>query len=338
MKQRNLFVNLKGGLGNQLFQILTCIDIASKAGFNPIACTQSFKTDKYQRELALQPILRSLNIPVVESLQHYKYTLLHEKLLSNSLFYSETHNPLANVLVWQDDYLLDGYFFNYRNISRSNLDLLTSKLLHHPLTGDDDYISIHIRERHGQSLANHNPKVDSLPLDYYTQAINRILRDRSVATPTKAYLFSDFYPNLEHSLIYPRLVNYLNSVGLDPFSGDSECADPIGLINKMANARHIITANSSLSWWAGISASHARIYTPRLDLWEPSLPTPYSWTIIDSSTDKPRIHSRELSGLSSKSVRGCARLVSLLPRNLQSVSSIFLSYAMQTASFVVRLR
>ena len=106
--KRHLSIILRGGLGNQLFQLLTCVSLAKNADFVPSVVVDSFTHDKYGRRLEVQPLLDLFNVTILTQKDISSFAYLHESILASPLFFSSSHNPLSNTRVWSSNYLLDG--------------------------------------------------------------------------------------------------------------------------------------------------------------------------------------------------------------------------------------
>ena len=211
--KRHLSIILRGGLGNQLFQLLTCVSLAKNADFVPSVVVDSFTHDKYGRRLEVQPLLDLFNVTILTQKDISSFAYLHESILASPLFFSSSHNPLSNTRVWSSNYLLDGYFLDVNYFDSTIVQIFRNYLSANFLVESfpSNYSFIHIRERHGQTNISQPSIINSLPFDYYSSAIDSLLDcDQLLSKSQNILIFSDLFSNPSKSNLLPRIVEKLS--------------------------------------------------------------------------------------------------------------------------------
>lgn len=235
-----IVINLKGGLGNQMFQYATGKYLAHK-NETDLLIHKSFDNKKdTQRNFELD----KFNLTCTET-DDFKKSFL-DKVLRNFHF---DYEPKLIEKKFQDNkkYYLDGYFQSEKNFLPIRDVLLKEFSLKSEFQSDQflklsdkisqekNSISIHVRR--GDYIID--PKAQkhhgSCSLSYYKKAVRAI--SKKISEP-KFYIFSDD----------PEWV--LNNLKLP----NSEIISGHGLSIQeemilMSKCKHNIVANSSFSWW-----------------------------------------------------------------------------------------
>lgn len=250
-------VELRGGLGNQLFQYAAGIGLAChlKTGLitnitdllAPDKVLGTYRTFKlnYLNEPPVinnrvnekkiiqktKKILQKLNIG---SDKLYKEKFFHY----NPAFWMETGNVLITGNFQSEKYflpyksiVLDKLQFNKSLLSLSDKELLTKIM-------SAESLSVHIRR--GDYLSNKiaNDVLGVLPVAYYENAYEEILKK---SRPKTIFIFSDDIKWAKENLRFINEVTFVESKG-----NNSDLCDFI----LMQHCSHNIIANSSFSWWA----------------------------------------------------------------------------------------
>jgi hypothetical protein len=219
---------LKGGLGNQLFQWayakhisnLLMTDLVFDVSFllyTPNGVTKrNFELDKFPKINAESKFING-QVPRLPT-------------VSDGMFLNTKTTPIS------DDYLVDGYFQDYRYFEESSSvirDCLTlekdlvEKIKNNYGLSDND-ISIHIRRTDYLKSQGYHPV---LPIDYYYKAIEE------VGDYNNIFVFSDDINWCKENLNFRNMqVIETNSISEDFY--------------LMSLCKNNIIANSSFSWWA----------------------------------------------------------------------------------------
>lgn len=246
-------VQIMGGLGNQLFQIITLISYAidNKVEFyfeNEIK-EGTRKTTYWNNFLtSLQRYIKSIqnnNIPVLRWYQHHyvKLPQLHNKNINCKLI---------------------GYFqspkYFYHNIDKikSILEIENSKeKIKNKTNYDyDNTVSLHFRLGDYKHLQEHHRL---LTIDYYLKSLEKLINDTNKNNWNILYFFEENDKILveEKINILKSKFNKLNFIGINNKLEDWE------QILSMSLCKHNIIANSTFSWWgAFFNTNKSNVYYP----------------------------------------------------------------------------
>lgn len=249
-----IVVNLKGGIGNQMFQYalgrhlalknatelkldIAGLDRANAVGdiYRPFAL-QAFNI---KATVATPGEVRKLKYPYGIISKGWRYLTFKLSRDKNILFRPE-------VLGYTDNIYLDGYWQSPLYFAEIRETLLTELTLKAESEGFQNFaelikascaVAIHIRR--GDYAKNPLVAKEFGPcsLNYYEHALAKI--NATVASPTY-FVFSDDLPWVKENLSLPA-----SSVFVD----DKTLRDVDELI-LMSLCRHNIIANSSFSWWS----------------------------------------------------------------------------------------
>ena len=231
--------NLKGGLGNIMFQIATTYALAMD---NSDECVFYRHEGNQHGNPSVENengILSRVNFTTTEG-------------FSPKFLYTEPHFHY-NKVPYANNLLLDGYFQSERYFSHRRKDIislfspteemneyLTSKYSH---LFANETIGVHVRRGDYLNLPNHHPACDK---NYYEKAL-------SLFTNEKEYdiiMFSDDMKWCKDN--FDSSFNFID--------GESPAIDML----LMSRCSHNIIANSSFSWWGAWlnESKHKRIVAP----------------------------------------------------------------------------
>jgi len=223
---------LKGGLGNQLFQIAAAYSHALKVGddfainYNlPHYLGQGKKCNTYKDNIFSN--IKTTDI-IPES------------------FYSETNFSYSEI-PQQKNLLLDGYFqsekyfINYKDKINNLFDFSSIKIKQ-KFIDIENKIVLHVRR--GDYLENSDIH-PSIPLEYYKNCLNEL----NISNPNVLIVTDDI---VSVSKEFTDL-NYTH------VNGKSELED----FCYIMNADYIIGCNSSFSWWASYLSNSKKIIFPK---------------------------------------------------------------------------
>ena len=106
----NLIIKLKGGTGNQIFQIAAA---ATLSKINKKSCkfnAEYISDNKYKRKLEVKPILNYIGIEENFNEKVKKMIFLDQFDIDHPLYFSEK----SPIKFFKSDIHLQGYFMNYR--------------------------------------------------------------------------------------------------------------------------------------------------------------------------------------------------------------------------------
>jgi hypothetical protein len=270
--------NLKGGLGNQLFQIFTTISYAKKNE------QQFFFKDTYalnngvtKRHTYWHSLLIYLKKHVVNFV--FKMSVVREKSFS----YEELPE-----ITFLDNIILDGYYQspkyfekNYKEIyDYLQFDLLKKRVTNKYYYNYQEFISMHFRQGDYKNLKDFHP---ILPCKYYENCIKELLK-KTNNTFSKILYFCEKEDNEEIEKIITELNNKFPMFVFVKVIDEIEDWKQMLL---MSSCCHNIIANSSFSWWGAYLNTNPTKIVCYPEVWfGPKAPNdtydlfPNSWTKI----------------------------------------------------------
>ena len=293
LNMKKLIISLDGGTGNQLFQLLACDNLARKFSRKPFYSVE--RLGKF-RDLEIKKIADLLDIKFFDTKNIKKIRLITESDLCHPAYFSHYSEV---PLIKQEEVLLNGFFQNYRMHDKKTIKKLKnfSKKEAQLIYPDSNYIALHIRELQGTWKGKPKKDIDKLSIKYYERSLEQIKiisrENESFASINNVLLFSDMFNNLSKSILFEPVTELIKSKGFNVILGDNLCKTPWQSISLMSNARCVITANSTFSWW-GAYLSNNLCFSPILSLWEPLLMTPDDWIQISDSKLEPFTWHKEM--------------------------------------------
>jgi len=264
MKNKVVISNIKGGLGNQLFQYATGLAIAIRYDAVYKIDLSFFENEKYSNAFSLN----NFNIPYsIANIQDYEALintrsspLLYERILTKlkvqNKFNKRTHiidtfgfKPSKNILKAKPPCYIEGWCVKeiyFTNIKEHLGKIYTPK---NPLTNNANYyldqisscnsVSIHIRR--GDYIGN--DFFETVPLNYYKLAISEISKKVEKAI---YFVFSDDLNWAKSNLSDIVNCQFVDLPSINNYNGKCDIED----FFLMKNCKNNIISNSSFSWWA----------------------------------------------------------------------------------------
>ncbi len=252
-----VIVDIKAGLGNQLFCYAFGYAISQKAGADLYIDTSVL--DRKQIKGRYLELL-NFSVPYKKRISFfYTYNPILKKIKFNRIMkrlsiglctnvYKEEKKDALDVNVFnvQKNTYFDGYWQNYKYFDNYRKELLDLLILNNTFTNDTleneiknlNSVSIHIRRGDYVSAGW------GIPMDYYPKAIER-LKKETKDSYLSAYVFSD---DIEFAKKYfnDNPVDNVNFTYMDYSSDNKTISD----LHLMSCCKHNIIANSTFSWWA----------------------------------------------------------------------------------------
>ena len=259
INRKLLLVDIKAGLGNQLFQYATAYALAKRTGrtlmlVNHCGRERDFALSNYA---ITQPVVGNkfrLNYTSRKKPAYWMHKLsgLKVQTWTDPLFALDeriiTDSP-ADVLVLQGYWAWKEYFLDCRAeltslFTHGFKDLIKSNFFEQGLTAS---VAIHIRR--GDYTQPENAKIFcQVPIDYYSKAIGYL--DSKIKAPIY-YVFTDDDEYFQREL-KARFLGFTDR----PIILTRSDLSPSSVLFAMASCSHQITANSTFSWWAGFLNSN----------------------------------------------------------------------------------
>ena len=271
-----IIIEIKGGLGNQMFQYAAGLSLAHASNQNLMLdknwfSTQSnriYRLDKFSIQAQYLSVLQYLRIPTDYDGRHLrkiKAGISKIFRLKNPTIIREENNPDLSLMIEpQQDYFLSGYWQSERFFKeikedvKSAFDLKEKTLIEkkqadllHRMDSENS-VAIHIRR--GDYLKQEDLSVQFLVLgvDYY---INSVTRLAEMENELQFFIFTDdpVWATTHFDIGYPYIIVS------DKMTPDYE------ELYLMSRCKHQIIANSSFSWWGAWLNSYPekRVFAPQ---------------------------------------------------------------------------
>ena len=287
---RKIIVELRGGTGNQLFQLAACKSLAEVSNRTPCYSSKKIGNDLYKRKLETAFAAEQLGIEPYQESESSSPTLITETEISDPINFTSL-TPLSDI---QSDVFLSGYFANYRlhsesikaTLSTASRSSFISKKL--PF---NNYIALHTRELHGTGGSQAVKKIDNLPADFYKNCLSQMNDALKDDMPSKALIFMDLWKNPSDSKLLAPLLEILKAMEIEPIMGDKLITNPWEVVSIISQAKATIVSNSTLSWW-GAYLSESVIYSPIFSTWEPLVKVPDHWNQVPTANYNPNTHHK----------------------------------------------
>ncbi len=265
-------VRLRGGLGNQLFQMSAAVSLAN-------ACEIPLKINTRDLEESLDQsrgnFLHELVIEKILDFSNLEYSFVSENFFFNRLHHRLVGKLQGNVVSTSADlldkivkrglatYRLKGFFQDLRLVQRSiNTNPLVTLRTIRPVVADmcrlvvlEKTVTLHIRL--GDFVSGN---LDILSSDYFLSAINEFASELA-ETGFKVVVFSDDIQGA-HAMLQGREDVF--------FPEEDSVLSPPELLYVLSNAKNLIISKSTLAWWAGYIGhlNGNRIWSPWTDRFE----------------------------------------------------------------------
>lgn len=252
----DIFLNIKGGLGNQLFQAALGIALESRTGARVHYIDSFFAVDPYGRSFCLDRF-PNLRANVVRDSAFYQGIPVFNEAAGGTL------DDLAALTEQHQRFILDGYWQN-ENYFASSSDRVRQAFA---MEMAEPYVRQGAELREQGAIGLHVRRFDYghhglARVEYYKLCARQIRHecgDVPIFICTDEYNFCAFeFRDLGNAVLLKGSID-----------------DPLGDFYLLSNCKHFIAANSSFSWWAAWlgEASQSVIYTP------------HPWCVFDSSLD-----------------------------------------------------
>ncbi len=262
-----LYIELVGGLGNQLFGYAAGYKQAERLGV-PLVLTYKSNVGDTSRQFELSRLLSdrvTLGVP--------------PKRLTSFTESSFLYDPLIDYVC--SGTLLKGYFQSYRYFlsheefrTHLHVTLDDYRWSRNGAENDVPFIAVHIRGgdyRQAKNAGYHG----ILSADYYKSALNQV---RSQVGSLPVVIFSDDEIGVETGLSLCSSA----TVFVEPPEWQ-----PIDLLMHMASAQGFVLSNSSFSWWAAWLSNVRPVVVPEPWFRAPGMPTvdliPTAWGQANSN-------------------------------------------------------
>ncbi len=255
MSERTVYVRLKGGLGNQLFQYATAYALAKRKN-----CALKVELEYFLRDPKREYELDTFGIDVTKAtaseVEHFGVDQKWRRIIGRKIgrrqaflpkgLYVEPHFHFApDVALLDPPVLIDGYWQSERYFSDVTDEIRAMFALpqepspdflakQEKIAGLNTSISVHVRRHH--SYKSDSKTIGNCTPDYYQRAVRHMLTAYPGAT---CVIFSDD----------PQYAGDMLSFAGDRIVIDGDWAKPADDICLMAGCDHHIIANSSFSWW-----------------------------------------------------------------------------------------
>lgn len=263
MKKPCVFIVLKGGLGNQMFQYAMGRSLALRTGaqlillspsktaarkyalsvFN-ISATAASPIQSYALQIASLPFCRRIGNLLLGIISLRTVCFIRDREAGFDRSIGDLHGSLVIDGYWQSE----KYFLACELAIRNDFRFLSVASLENQTLLDQiarlKAVAVHVRRGDYVSNAQSNYVHGTCSLEYYVAATN-IMRGR-LGDP-KFFVFSDDPDWVEQHL---RLDGSTEIVRINQGSADFED------MRLMAACKHFIIANSSFSWWAAWLGVH----------------------------------------------------------------------------------
>ncbi len=272
MPEPTIYVRVKGGLGNQLFQYATAYALAKRKN-----CSLKFELEYFlqdpQREFELDTFGIGVAKATAAEVAHFgvgqkwrrtigKKISRRQAFLPKGLYVEPHFHFASQVALLEPPVLIDGYWQSERYFAdiadelratfaqpkEPSPDFLAKR---DRIAGLETAISVHVRRHH--SFKSASKTNGSCTPDYYQRAVRHMLTAHPGAT---CVIFSDD----------PDYAGDMLSFAPDRIVIDGDWAMPADDLCLMAACNHHIVANSSFSWWGAWLNPQAEktVIAPRL--------------------------------------------------------------------------
>jgi hypothetical protein len=244
-----IIIDLRGGLGNQLFQFAFAKFVSLNRYKEEIFFDEtniedsnikisSICTDRFnvagKKQMSQVLGYQSINLIRKFIIQN---KFLSEKVINRNLILEKNFNGFKSIKDLENIYFY-GYWQDYNFVKNVRDEIISSFKFNYMKIQknftDENLVSIHFRG--GDYLSKKNSSIYyKLGDDYYQKAIKHI--KNNVDNP-KFIIFSNDFKNIPNSLQFLENSEFYSS------------NSPLNDFMFMSKCKHNITANSTFSWWA----------------------------------------------------------------------------------------
>lgn len=255
-----IIINLKGGIGNQLFQYALGRQLSLKNNtelFFDICAFRTYKWHKYSLDLfSIEEKFFTRNFKNRILLRYYTYTQQSKQHYKRFKLTEDTFKPFdSNILNAGKNTYLDGYWQSEKYFIQNKHIIINDLIIKRELNGINkeisatlnacNSVSIHIRRGNYVSNSEVNNTHGTCDSNYYDKSIKYIIH--RVQNP-HFFIFSDEieWAKSNFKINYPH--TFIDSnIGYDGenYQDDKNVDD----LRLMSLCKHNIIANSSFSWW-----------------------------------------------------------------------------------------
>lgn len=231
-------VRLKGGLGNQIFQIMYALR-DSRLGEKIIIDVSFFKR-QFEKDYAGQEEL------VAKVLS--KQVMKRVKIISMPLLISNVCWKFVGLFISSKS-LLDGYFnqANYYPQTINYREYFDISINAYEIDFGNNSVLIHVRK--GDYLNNINSKIYyDCDQEYYIEAVRKI--ELSLSNP-KYYIVSNDNCWVRKNFTFLKSYKII------------EVEDPVEVFKIMSNFSNFIIPNSTFSWWPALISGSSLVVVPK---------------------------------------------------------------------------
>lgn len=244
--------NVMGGLGNQLFQIITCISYGIDNNKKIIIPydneSYGVTSRKTYWDSLLKPFVIFTNIPNVN------------KIPVNLQYYTEPRFAYDNIDLYSDSVYLKGYFQSYRyfdnNIQKILRMLRMDNIKQQVYEENKSYFqgvtndtcAIHFRLGDYTHLQDYHPLLN---VDYYISALTNLCETKNISRVL--YFCQEQDNEIVEKHIETIQSKFMHIVFIK--TNDNICDWKQMILMTLCN--HHIIANSTFSWWGAYLSSHS---------------------------------------------------------------------------------
>jgi hypothetical protein len=238
--------NLRGGLGNQMFQLAVARRVAAELDFSLAVMTEMLEPRRGAHGPRPRPyglgMFRHQPPRVTFAQLGAEHPALIHLVQTRRGFHPGVLDIRARVPIVIDGYWTsESYFAPAAELVRRDFELGEALLERTELTRQiADTMSVGIHVRRGDYLEPNGAHLGPAPLDYYAAAIDRMLE--RVAAP-HLFVFSDDIAWCRANLALTAPHTFVDRTGTVEEAAEREFV-------ALSQCKHHIIANSTFSWWA----------------------------------------------------------------------------------------
>lgn len=247
--------NLKGGLGNQIFQYAVgraisikrkdalCLDISGYIKHNPINTPRKYSLSPFniKAETPSMDEIEKLRNPygiLTKALRFFKMKFLRKL---NLKFRSDFINKSPSIYL-DGFFQSEKYFKDYEKEIRQDLTLKNpmsekSQQISEQIKNTENSVSLHIRRGDYVQDSKTNEYHGTCNPEYYSKALEYI--SSKIGKSINIFVFSDDIEWVKKNMPIPFQTTYVSSPEIQDFEE----------LILMSQCNHHIIANSSFSWW-----------------------------------------------------------------------------------------